>query len=80
VGSDDHFMVEPHTLKHMRELWQPAVMNRSPYGKWQTEGCREAEENAREKARWILENYKPDQLDDKLKAEIINIIEDHSQH
>lgn len=74
VGSDDHFMAEPHTFKHMRELWQPEVMNRSPYGKWQAEGCREAEENAREKALWILENHRPIPLEAGLKEEIDQII------
>ncbi|MDW7729967.1 MAG: trimethylamine methyltransferase family protein [Bacillota bacterium] len=74
VGADGHFMVEPHTLAHMRELWQPMVINRAPYGKWQAEGCREAEENAREKARWILANHRPVPLDDKLLPEIDKII------
>jgi trimethylamine---corrinoid protein Co-methyltransferase len=74
VGSDDHFMVEPHTVEHMRELWQPLVINRSPYGKWQAEGCREAEQNAREKAQWILKNHRPKKLDEQLQAEIKKII------
>lgn len=74
VGSDDHFMVEPHTIAHMRELWQPEVINRSPYGKWQEEGCREAPEIAREKARWILDNHRPVMLEDKMQQEIRRII------
>ncbi len=74
VGSGDHFMVEPHTFKHMRELWQPELINRSPYGKWQAEGCREAEENARARALWILENHRPIPLETGLKEEIDQII------
>ncbi len=74
VGSGDHFMVEPHTLEHMRELWQPVLINRSPYSKWLAEGCREAEENAREKALWILENHHPLPLEVGLKEEIEKII------
>jgi len=74
VGSDDHFMVEPHTIKHMRDLWQPELINRSPYGKWQAEGCREALENAQEKAKWILANHRPEPLEDKLLQEIRKII------
>lgn len=75
VGSDDHYMVEPHTLAHMRELWQPMVINRSPYGKWNDEGRREAPENAREKARSILKNYQPQILEEKLQQEIDRIID-----
>jgi trimethylamine---corrinoid protein Co-methyltransferase len=74
VGSEDHFMVEPHTFSHMRDLWQPEVINRSPYGKWKAEGCREAEENAREKAKWILANHHPEPLEEKLQQEILKII------
>ncbi len=74
VGSENHFMVEPHTIEHMRELWQPALINRNPYGKWQAEGCREAAENAREKALWILENHRPLPLEAGLKSEIEQII------
>jgi trimethylamine---corrinoid protein Co-methyltransferase len=74
VGSENHFMVEPHTFAHMRELWQPALINRNPYGKWQAEGCREAEEAAREKALWILENHRPLPLEAGLKEEIGQII------
>jgi len=74
VGSEDHFMVEPHTVEHMRELWQPTVINRSPYGKWQAEGCREAEENARERAKWILNNHRSSALDNRLIKEIEQII------
>ncbi|MDY6827267.1 MAG: trimethylamine methyltransferase family protein [Bacillota bacterium] len=75
VGSGDHFMVEPHTLAHMRELWQPTVINRSPYGRYQAEGCREAEDNALEEARRILAEYHPEPLEKKLQDEIIAIIE-----
>ncbi len=74
VGPGNHFMAEPHTLEHMLELWQPALINRSPYGKWQVEGCREAGENAREKAQWILKNHRPLPLAENLKEEIDQII------
>jgi len=75
VGSEDHFMVEPHTLAHLREIWQPETINRSPYGKWQAEGCREAPEYARRKASWIIKNHRPEPLEEKLILEIDSIIE-----
>jgi len=77
VGPEGHYMVEPHTLAHMRELWQPSLINRAPYGKWLAEGCREAEEQAREKARWILDNHRPAPLDNRLLQEINQIIENY---
>jgi len=77
VGPEGHFMVEPHTLAHMRDLWQPALINRAPYGKWLAEGCREAEEQAREKTRWILDNHKSAPLEKHLLQEINQIIENY---
>ncbi len=74
VGQESHFMLEQHTCRHMRELWQPEVINRSPYGRWEAEGRREAQQNAREKALWILANYHPEPLDSKLLEEIEQLI------
>lgn len=77
VGPGGHFMTEPHTLKHMRSLWQPSVMNRAPYGKWQAEGCLEAEERANERARFILDNHRPVPLEEGLLREINQVIESY---
>ena len=75
VGPGDHFMADPHTMSHLRELWQPIAMNRSPYGKWEAEGRREAPEIAREKAAWILKHHHPEPLDEKMVREINQVID-----
>ncbi|MEW5784489.1 MAG: trimethylamine methyltransferase family protein [Bacillota bacterium] len=74
VGSENHFMMEPHTLAHMRELWQPDVMDRTPYEQWHREGKKEAQQTAHEKAARILENHQPEPLDPKLLQEMEKVI------
>lgn len=74
VGSGDHYMVEPHTIAHLREMWQPSVMNRSPYEKWMAEGQKDALEAAREKAKHILQTHRPKPLEEGLPQEIEKII------
>ncbi len=79
VGPGGHYMLEPHTMAHLRELWQPSVMNRSPYEKWRAQGKRDALETAREKARHILENYFPEPLEKGLSEEIAKIIKSYEK-
>jgi trimethylamine--corrinoid protein Co-methyltransferase len=73
VGPGGNFLANRHTLKHMRELWQPTLMDRRPYSAWEQkrDGAREW---AREKARKILSEHKPEALDPKVKAEFQRII------
>ena len=35
VGPGGNFLGNKHTLKHMRELWQPSLMDRRPYSTWE---------------------------------------------
>lgn len=74
VGSDDHYMVEPHTIAHLREIWQPYLLDRSPYEKWLAAGKRDALEKAHDQAAEILANHWPDPLDRDAKQEIAAII------
>ena len=74
VGSEDHYMVEPHTIAHLREMWQPSVMNRSSYEKWLADGKKDALETAREKAKQILLTHEPEPLEEGLSLEIEKII------
>ncbi len=73
VGPSGNFLGNKHTVKHMRELWQPSLMDRRPYEVWEQkhDGARDF---AREKARKILTEYRPDPLDPRLKAEFQRII------
>ena len=73
VGPNGNFLKQKHTRQHMRELWQPRLMDRRPYGQWaeKRDGARDW---ARARAQDILKNHQPEPLDPKLGAELLRII------
>lgn len=73
VGPGGNFLSHRHTLKHMRELWQPALMDRRPYNAWE-EKRDGAPQWAAEKARKLLETRPPAGADPARLAELQKII------
>ena len=74
VGPGNHFMAEEHTFNHLREIWQPSVINRSAYDRWEAEGRREALQNAHDRAAEILKNHRPEILNNQTRKLIDAII------
>ena len=71
VGPGGHFLAQKHTRKHMRTAMKPAVTQQmGPDGKY-----RDPLEVAREKVKWILENYQPQPLEEAKQAELARILE-----
>jgi trimethylamine--corrinoid protein Co-methyltransferase len=77
VGPRGHFLTAAHTRAHLREIWQPTVMERTPWGQWEKQGRPSANTKAREKARQILASHVPEPLpgSDRIRE----IIEDFSK-
>jgi trimethylamine--corrinoid protein Co-methyltransferase len=70
VGPGGHFLAQKHTRKHMRTAMVPGLCHQlGPDGKY-----RDPVEVAREKVRWILDNYEPDPLEEAKKAELTRIL------
>ena len=74
VGPGGNFLAEKHTRMHMRDIWQPLVYDRKPYGQWEESGRRGAYEEATELARRILEDHEVEPLDAGIKKEFAAII------
>ncbi len=71
VGPGGHFLAQKHTRKHMRTAMKPAITHQiGPDGKY-----RDPLEVARERVRWILENYQPEPLEEAKKAELARILQ-----
>jgi trimethylamine--corrinoid protein Co-methyltransferase len=62
VGPRSHFMTLPHTRAHMREVWQPSVMDRSSWDEWVRQGRPTADDRAKHKAKQLLATYQPEPL------------------
>jgi trimethylamine--corrinoid protein Co-methyltransferase len=65
VGPGGHYLMSEHTIRHMRsEFYYPsAVVDRQGWDMWQQDGGRDAVERARDVARDILDNHRPQPLD-----------------
>jgi len=74
VGPGGSFLAHKHTRRHMRERWQPTLMDRRPYNTWEAkrDGAREW---AREKAQQILKEYHPEPLEAGLRKELQRMIQ-----
>jgi trimethylamine:corrinoid methyltransferase-like protein len=70
VGSFGDYMSLDSTLKHMRELSQPRFMDRRVREDWQAMGARDAYSAAKEAAKQILQEHKPQPLSDDVADEI----------
>jgi trimethylamine--corrinoid protein Co-methyltransferase len=70
VGPGGHFLRERHTRKHMRTLLERGVTHQMD-----DEGRYRAPlEAAREKVRWILDNYEPEPLEKAKMVELARIL------
>lgn len=56
----NHF--DQNTKLHMREAWQPAVIDRTPWDEWVKKGRPSVNDIARQKARQILATHEPEPL------------------
>jgi len=78
VGPQSHFMTDPHTIKHLRDIWQPSLIDRSGTEKWQKAGAPSHTEIAREKAKTILKTHQPISLNNE--QEILEIISEYDKN
>jgi trimethylamine--corrinoid protein Co-methyltransferase len=71
VGPGGHFLAQKHTRKHLREAMKPGLGHQMGQdGKY-----RDPVEVAREKVAWILDNHRPEPLEEAKKAELARILE-----
>jgi len=77
VGHGGQFLREPHTLKQFRnELWMPDISCRSAFGRWMSRGGYDVVRIARERARKMLKEHHPEELDRDAKSTLAKIVKD----
>jgi trimethylamine--corrinoid protein Co-methyltransferase len=62
VGPDGHFIDTKHTLRHVREEWVPALMDRNNYQRWAASGALTLQERARHRVQDLLASHQPEKL------------------
>jgi trimethylamine--corrinoid protein Co-methyltransferase len=73
VNTSGDYLTQPHTRRHMRELWRTRLFDRRPYGVWEAAPDRTGDW-ALAQARDILANHRPDPLDEAVSAELDRIM------
>jgi trimethylamine---corrinoid protein Co-methyltransferase len=76
IGPGGHFLMHDHTLQGMRGQSQADLIDRQTRCVWEKAGATTAYERAVAKAKWILENHRPDPLPDEVLAGIRAIVVD----
>lgn len=74
VGPAGDYLMEDHTLAHMRRLWQPRFFDRRTWEEWEAAGRPEAADRARDRVRALLEAHRPMALPDGIPAELDRIV------
>ncbi len=69
VGPGGDYLTDEHTRRHMRELWQPRLLDRRPISQWEADPGM-ARRAARERALGLLESHRPEPLDPALDVEL----------
>jgi len=75
VGSFGDFLSLDATLRHMRELSQPEFLDRRVREDWEERGSSDLHARCLAKAREVLDEHRPAQLDDDVKQRIRTIVE-----
>jgi len=76
VGAFGDFLSLDATLKHMRELSQPEVLDRRVREDWEARGSRDLYATCVEKARDVIREYVPEQVPDDVAARVHAIVEE----
>ncbi len=75
VGAFGDFLSLDATLRHMRELSQPEFLDRRVREDWEERGSTDLHARCLAKAREVLAEYQPVQVDDEVKQRIHAIVE-----
>jgi trimethylamine--corrinoid protein Co-methyltransferase len=79
VGPGGNFITHDHTLRHFRENWQPKLICRDNYNRWEERGKKRLTERARETVHSILNDHKPIPLE-KGKEDAIKAISNRKRN
>ncbi len=74
VGPGGEYVTSDHTFDHWREWFLPQLQDRSDYETWKNSGSKTMLDRVKERTDYLLENHKPEPMDEKLEKELKEII------
>ncbi len=77
VGAGGNFLADEHTIKFLRgERQLPQILYRNSRDLWEAEGSKGFKERAKERARDIIRNHKPNPLPDDTTKALDDLVSD----
>jgi trimethylamine--corrinoid protein Co-methyltransferase len=76
VGAFGDFLSLDATMRHMRELSQPTVLDRRVREDWEARGASDLYARCRATARDVLREYRPEPVPDDVAARVHAIVEE----
>ena len=71
VGAGGHFLGCDHTQKNFKSaFWRSDILNYKPFETWQEEGEKDLTFEANKKAKQLLKNYEPPELELSKREEL----------
>jgi trimethylamine--corrinoid protein Co-methyltransferase len=74
AGPGGDFLTAKHTLKHFRELWQPALFDRRRVEEWQAAGSRRLGARLRDRTLALIQEHKPEPLPAGVREQVEDIL------
>jgi trimethylamine--corrinoid protein Co-methyltransferase len=74
VGPGGDYLTAAHTLRHFRETWQPALVNRQRLDDWIAGGRQRLGDRLRDKTVALMEAPGPEPLPDSVRAEVAYLL------
>lgn len=74
VGPGGEFISHEHTFQNFRRLSAPILLNRQNRDGWKAAGSKDIVQKSYEKAREILETYKPTPLPENIQKQLKDIV------
>jgi len=70
-GPGEHFLGSEHTLAHFETaFWRSDISDNSSFEQWESEGAKDAVQNAYERWHQMLAEYEPPPLDEEIDARL----------
>jgi trimethylamine--corrinoid protein Co-methyltransferase len=79
VGPGGEYLTSEHTLNHFRDNWFPKLISRRSFEEWDRNGRQELGARANQRVRSILEQHRPEALDEEISRELRQMVESAAQ-
>ncbi len=75
TGPDGHFLETDHTLRHVRDVWTPTLLDRNDFDTWTSKGSSTLQERANQQVKDIIKTHRAEPLPAQVQTIINNMLQ-----